>query len=264
MTISTLSDYIGAAKQRVPMIKTATRTTVAAGWFSLLDLAGEPGAGTLAGSSTAAGVVPTQATNGYPKLNPFDLGAPGYVSTVEFSSSVACRIALFDEVFRAGAYAFNASTALSGQPSFASRLPNTDYKGLEIWVEQVTAATGNQAVNVTYTDQDGNVGNTTGAVGIGSAPTVGRCWLLPYAAGDSGVRAITNVAGTVATAGTFNVMVLRRLWTGRVRSANDGDIHDMLRVGLIPIFETSALRVLVAADGTSSGISDLAVTVANY
>lgn len=263
MAITSLDGYISAARQRVPLFKTATRTTVAVAWFSLFDLAGDPGAGTLAGSSTTAGVVPTDATAGCPLINAFGGGATGYLGAVEYTGSVACRIALFDLLFKAGAYAFNANQALSSQPSYSGRLPGTDYKGLEIWVETVTAATGNLAVNVTYTDESGNTGATTGAVGIGAAPTVGRCWQLPFASGDSGVQAITNVAGTVASAGTFNVLVLRRLWTGRVPVASGGDVHDMLRIGLPQLYADSALFMLISPDSTSSGVPDLAVTIVN-
>lgn len=261
--ILTLNDFIAAAKQKITLNKTATRTTVATGRFSLFDIAGNPGGGTLAGSSTANGSVPTDATAGYPVLNAFGGSATGRLARAEFGSSVACRLAIYDRLFLAGAYAFNASQALSSQPSYSGRLPGADYKDTELWVEQVTAATGNQAVNVTYTDQDGNAGATTGAVGIGAAPTVGRCWQLPLAAGDTGLQKIENVAGSVATAGTFNVMVLRPLWSGRVRINNDGDVHDLLKTGLPQLYADSALYVMVAADSTSSGIPEIELLVAN-
>ena len=257
MAIITLDGYIAGTKQLVTLTKTATRTTVANGWFSLIDIAGQPGAGTLAGSSTAAGVVPTNATAGYPRLNAFSGANSGYVGRVAFANTVACRIALFDRVFLAGAYAFNANTALASQPSYASRLPNTDYNGLQIWCEQVTAATGNQAVSVTYTNQSGTGTRSTGAVGIGAAQTVGRCWQLPLQSGDSGVQKIDNVIGSVATAGTFNVMVLRPLWSGRVLVANGGDIQDAIKVGLPQIYADSALYAMVAADSTSSGLPEM-------
>jgi len=263
MAITTLDGLIGAPKQKLSWMKTATRTTVAAGWFSLFDIAGDPGAGTLAGSSTAAGVVPTDATNGCPVINAFGGGSTGYLGNLSFASNVACRIRLFDMLFKAGAYAFNANTALASQPSYAGRLPGTDYKQTELWVETVTAATGNLAVNVTYTDQDGNTGATTGATGIGAAPTVGRCWQLPFAAGDSGVQVVTNVAGSVASAGTFNVLVLRPLAEMRVRSINDGDVFDALRLGLPQVFADSALCALVSADSTSSGLPDLELMIYN-
>jgi hypothetical protein len=264
MAITTLDGLIAATKQRVRYNKTATRTTVANGWFSIIDLAGQPGAGTLAGSSTTAGVVPTDLTNGYPIINPFGAGASGYLGRVSFGSTVACRIAVFDRLWHGGAYAFNANTAITAPPSYAARVPGANYAGLELWVEQVTAATGNQAVNVTYTNQGGTGTRTTGAVGIGAAPTVGRCWQLPLQAGDSGVQEVDNVQGTVATAGTFNVMVLRRLAEGRVPIVNGLDRQSVIDVGaLLQVYADSAFYVLIAADGTSSGLPDVDFQVVN-
>ena len=264
MAITTLDGLIGATKQRVRYTKTATRTTVANGWFSVVDLAGQPGAGTLAGSSTTAGVVPTDATAGYPLINAFGGGASGYLGRVAFGNTVACRIAVFDRLWLGGAYAFNANTGITAPPSYASRVPGTNYAGLEIWCEQVTAATGNQAVTVTYTNESGTGTRSTGAVGIGAAQTVGRCWQLPLQSGDSGVQEIDNVQGTVATAGTFNVMVLRRLAEGRVPIANGLDRQSVIDVGaLLQVYADSAFYVLVAADSTSSGLPDVDFQVVN-
>lgn len=263
MAIASIDDYLASAKQRAQHTKTAARTTVAAGWFTLFDLAGAPGAGTLAAGNTANGLVHTDLTAGYQVLNAFGGGATGYLSRVEFSASVSMRIAVFDRLFVCGAYAFNANTALASQPSYSGRLPGTDYKGLEIWAETVTAATGNQTWNVTYTNESGTGSRTTGAVGIGAAPTLGRCWQLPLQAGDTGVQRIDNVAGGTGTAGTANIMVLRRLWTGRVPVASGGDVHDLLRTGLPQVYADSALYILVAPDSTSSGIPDLSLEIAN-
>lgn len=263
MAITTLDGIIAAPKQTVLMRRITSRTTVAASWFTQFDTAGSPGAGVLGGTSTTAGVVPTDATAGCPDIDAFAGSNKGYISAVEFSNYVACRIRLYDMLFKAGSYAFNANTALTGQPSYASRVPNSDYKGLEIWVQQVTAATGNQAVNVTYTNQDGTGSRTTGAIGINAAPTLGRMWQLPLQSGDTGVMQIDNVAGTVASAGTFCVLVLRPLWSGRVRSANDGDTHDFLKTGLPEVFADSALFATVSPDSTAAGGYDLMVDVIN-
>ena len=264
MAITTLDGLIAAAKQRVPIKKTATRTTVANGWFSLFDIAGNPGAGTLAGTSTTTGVVPNDTTAGVPLIDAFGGGNTGYLQNVEFASTVACRLMIYDLLWVGGAYAFNASTTGQTPASYSARVPGgTDFTNTEIWVQQVTAATGSQAVNVTYTNQSGTTGRSTGAVGIGAAPTVGRMWQLPLAAGDKGVQGVTGVVGTVASAGTFNVLVIRPLWSSRVIAANFGDLHDYMRVGLPLMFDTSALAVCVNADSTSSGLPELMLTITN-
>ncbi len=263
MAISTYDGFIASAKQSISQIKTATRTSVAAAWFSVFDLAGNPGAGTLAGTSTTAGVVPTDATAGCPTINAFGGGATGYLAQVEFGSSVACRLKLFDMLFKAGAYAFNANTALSAQPSYSGRVPGGDYSDTQIWLEAVTAFTGNLSINVTYTNQAGTGSRSTGTVALGLAMTLGRMIQLPLQAGDTGVQKIDNVTATVATAGTFNILVLRPLWSGRVKIANDGDVHDLAKTAMPEVFADSALILAVAADSTSTGIPELEYVIAN-
>lgn len=264
MAITTLDGIIAASKQRLQYVKTASRTSIAATYFSLFDLAGSPGAGTLAIGNTANGVVPTDATAGYQAVDSFGGGNTGYIASVEFSNTVASRLILADTLFSAGAYAFNAATSLTTQPSYTGRLPGTtDYNNTEIWIEAVTAFTGNLSVAVTYTNQAGTTARTTGTVATGVAPTLGRMIQLPLQAGDIGVRTIESVTATVATVGTFNVHVLRRLWQGRVAVANSGDIHDFLKTGMVQIFDTSALRLIVAADSTATGIPEAYINIIN-
>jgi hypothetical protein len=266
MAILTRDNIVAAASQCIQFTKTGTlANTVGLGWHSPFAVAGTPGAGTLAGLSTAAGVVPTDAVGGYPLINAFGGGADGVIDRINFASTVACRIAIFDRLFVAGAYAFNANTALSGQPDFSARVPNTDYKGLELWVEGVTDSTGNLAVNVSYENETGVGGGvrTTGATGIGAVVRAGRCFQLPFQAGDRGISKITNVAGSVASAGTFNVMILRRLWAGRVKFAGDGDVHDYLKTGLPRVYADSALYMMIAPDSTAIGVPDVCLDVSN-
>lgn len=263
MAIASLSDYIAAIKQIIGITKTAVRTTIAATYFSLFDIAGAPGAGTLAGISTAAGVVPTAAVAGYPAVVAFSPNI-GYLSGVKCASSVAGRIYLYDRLFVAGAYAFNAATSLASQPSYAGRVPGApNYQGLEIWIECVTVFTGNLSIAVTYTNESGVAGRTTGTFATGTALTVGRCMKLPLQAGDSGVQKIESVTATVATVGTFNVMVLRPLWSGRMSIANDLTTADLLKTGMPQVFDSAAFYALYVTDSTSSGVPDIQFEIAN-
>jgi hypothetical protein len=271
MTIATLDQYIAAVKQRIEHVKTVSRTTVAAVPFSVFDIAGQPGAGTLPGTSTAAGVVPTSSTSGCPAIN-FSSGT-GYLSKVEFNNSVTCRLALFDMLFKAGAYSYAAgTTSLSGQPSFMGRVPDGVGNGNEIWIEVSTAFVTGTAwqVQITYTNQAGISGQTSiispaqAAAGL----SLGKLFQIALASGDSGVQAINSVivtnGGTAMTAGAFNVLVLRPLWTsGRVPIANGGDVHDMLRTGLPIVYNTSAFYIQVCADSTGTGTPELNYEIAS-
>lgn len=262
MPIASVNDWVASAKQYISLVKTVPRATVPATWFSVFDLGGS--AGVLAGTSTSAGVVPTDATTGCPIINAFGGGATGYLAQVDFGSSVACRLKLFDMLFKAGAYAFNANQALAAQPSYSSRVAGgTDFGDTQIWLEAVTAFTGNLSVAVTYTNQAGATARSTGTVALGIPPTVGRLIQLPLQAGDTGVQKIDSVVATVATVGTFNVLVLRPLWSGRCKMANDGDVHDLFKTGMPVLYADSALCMAIASDSTGSGVPELEFVVAS-
>lgn len=264
MAITTFDPgVIASAKQYVSLAKTASRTAVAAQWTSVFDLAGNPGAGVLAGTSTTTGVVPTDATTGCPVINAFGGGAEGYLAQVDYGSSVACRIKLFDLLWKGGAYAFNASTSGNSPTSFSSRVPGgTDFTNTQLWYEQVTTGTGVQNVAVTYNDQ-ANASSTTGTVAAPAAMIVGRMFQLPLAAGDTGVQGVTGVVGTVASAGTFNILVMRPIWSGRVKIANDGDVHGWDKTLAPIIYADSALVMCVAPDSTATGVPELEFVIVN-
>lgn len=269
MTIGSINDYIGSTKQIIPIMKTTTRTTVANTWFSMFEIAGNPGSGTIAGTSTAAGVVPTDATAGVPIIG-FSSGT-GYLATVDYANTVASRLSVADIVFKAGAYAYNSgTTTLGSQPSYSSRVPSgTDYTGTQIWIEVSTAFTSATTwhVEVTYTDQSGNTGATTTTMSSTTAAnlTLGRMHQLALASGDTGVQKIESVIVTTgaAAAGAFNVLVLRPLWIGRVFAANSGDCHGIDRTGMPIVYADSALTFYVNADSTSSGVPDLHLEIAS-
>lgn len=266
MAITTLDGLIAAPLQNVTYLKTASPTAIAATAFSNFAQAGNPGAGTLAVGNTTAGVVPTDATAGYPVINAFGGGATGYLAKVGYSNTVASRITLYDTVFSAGAFAFNQNAALTAPPSYSSRVPGgTDYTNTELWLEAVTAFTGNLSINVGYTNQAGTSGRSTGTIATGVAPTVARYIQLPLQAGDSGIQSISGtITATVSTAGTFNLHVLRRLWTGRIPIANGAGTDDWQATGLPILFADSALRMIVVADtGTSLGLPELHLDIRN-
>lgn len=251
MAITTLDGLIAAVKRRAVYQKTASRTAVANIPFSVFDLAGDPGAGTLAVGNTANGIVPTDAVAGYPAIAA--AVASLYLSRIRALSSVACWIDVYDTLFSAGAYVFNADVTLASQPSYSGRVPNTDYNGLELWLEAVTAFTGNQSVQINYLDEGGAAGDT-GVIATGVAPIVGRMFMMPLAAGDSGIQRLDRVRCTVSSVGTFNVHVMRWLWGCRVNAANQGVFDSLLKTGLPQIYDTSALRYVITPDSTATGL----------
>lgn len=328
MTIRDDDEFKAALKWDVVTGRTATRTSVALNPFSVFDLAGNPGAGTLAIGNTANGVSHTKATAGYPSFPDAPNGQGWYLAGIDGLSSVAVTRELYDFVYSCGAHAFNASQALTSQPSIDDRLrvappwgastvfragdlvtngsapikryictvggtsagsggPTTtaseitdntvtwrylgnglSYDNLEILVEQVTAGTGNQAVNVTYStmDADGVTltgSRTTGAVGVGAAPIAGRIWRLPLQAGDKNAALLTNIAGSVATVGTFNVHLARKI-PGRFSVFTspfaDQFGYDRTRLPYIP--NGAAIREVQTLASTATATGPLTLTLA--
>lgn len=261
MAITSLDGLLAAAHQYPAYMKGSSRTSVAGIPFSTFDMGGNP-QGTLNVGNTANGIVPTNALNGYPKMTAFAGGTIGYLAGVTFGGSVAARHAVFDCLFSCGAYAFNAATTLASAPSYAARVPSANYNGLSIWLEAVTAFTGNLSCAITYTNQAGVTGRTTGTVSTGAALIVGRMFQMPLQAGDTGVQSIQSITATVATAGTFNVHVMRKLTECRVRINNDGDTLDFTKTGFPQVYADSALRVVSYTDGTTTGIFELTYDIA--
>jgi len=258
MAIASNDNYIASVKQYITWFKTASRTAVAAIPFTNFDQAGVPGAGTLAVGNTANGIVPTDTLAGYPLIN--TISGTGYLGKIDFGWTVVGRLHLYDCLFSAGAYTFNADVTLTSQPSFAGRVPGGNYNGLELWLEAVTAFTGSQTCQINYLDQGGAAGDT-GAIATAVAPIIGRKFRMPLAAGDSGISQLVRVRSSVSTVGTFNVHIMRPLWTGRVIVANGGDTRDYLSTGLKQIYDTSALRVIVQPDSTATALPQLYIQV---
>jgi hypothetical protein len=262
--------YLAAWRNRqvIDIGKNASRSTGANVPTTVFDAAGPAGTGVLAGSSTAAGVVPTDATPGCPAIRDFAPGADGQLLQVVAQSSVACRLHLYDLLWKGGAYAFNANVTLAGQPSYSSRIPayaptgDPDWSQTEIWLESVTNFTGNPTVQITYQDQDDNPGDT-GAISVTSFAAQ-RMSKINLASGDSGVRRINSVVSTVASAGTFNVLVLRPLWSGRINAVSDYLDHVGDRARLPVVFADSALFLVVQPDSSATGFPDVKVTIGNY
>lgn len=276
MAITTRAQLNAAPRQRVRYLKTNSPTTVAGAWFSYFDRATDPPAGTMAVGNTTAGIVPTDLSTGYPRIDPFAAGATGYLAALSAECGAASAAnantwAVYDCLFSAGAFAFNANTTLAGQPSYASRVPDADYSnGIELWLEQVTAGTGNQNVNVTYTNQAGTAGRTTGTVATGTN-IVNRMWRLPLQAGDNGIQSIQTIVGSVATAGTFNIHVMRNLFRFSQRRGGASTVDCMHGDGYGPesicmpvVYDTSAIRIIQLCGATTGQVPhDITLDIVN-
>lgn len=259
MTISTLAGYRSSQRQTIQFDKTSPSaiSIPTSSWLgsyqTFWDATGQPSAGTLSAGNTANGLVPDNTTTGAPSIVGFS-GGTGYLTSITsicFASNEtnqgSGRALLYDRLFHAGAYAFNANTTLASQPSYSARLPNTDYKGLKIFFEAVTSFTGNANITLTYTDQDGNPGHST-SWAPGVAPTIRQAWEIPLASGDYGIRKLESVVSATATAGTFNIVIARPLAWLAYRNGQQAALDEEIvlwldRTGMPTVYATSCLAL---------------------
>ncbi|MGL4178279.1 MAG: hypothetical protein ACRCSN_19665, partial [Dermatophilaceae bacterium] len=121
-------------------------------------------------------------------------------------------------------------------------------------------------VAITYTNEQGVTGRSTGASVSLASFTTRRLVPMPLQAGDRGVQAITGhtVGGTAAATGTYNIVVARPLVNNmRVRLAGDGDLTGWDGTGLQRVYADSALWPVITTDSTSSGVPTVSTSIIN-
>ncbi len=270
MTITTADQLVAAARSRPQIKKTTSFTTIAFTPYSALDVAGTPGAGVFAIGNTANGLVPTDATAGFPAIRNFGAGNTGYLAEARFKSTVLGGCELYDRLFHAGSFSLATLQTfnLTSQPSFLGRLPGgDDYSGLELFLEIASGNVSAAAVTVAigYTNSDGVSGRTTGASPSLSGFTPRRLIRMPLQAGDSAPQRIDSVTigGATAAVGTVNVVVARLLAEFDIRVANAMDRQPFDGTSGPIIFQDSALWPVIEPDSTSSGIFKVGCSIVN-
>jgi len=266
--LTVFDDYVGGARRNYVITKTAAITSVAAIPFAVHHALGYPGSsGTIsaAGTSVVAGgssagelVTNTTANMGDLPIQAVAGKTDYQLTRVVSVNTVAARHKLYDRLWQCSMLLTTLGTGtITAPPSYVGRLPNSDYSNTEIVLEITTAVSATATtVTVTYTNELGVAGRTTGSSGSLSGFTLGRHVYMPLQAGDNGVQEIDSivVGGTVATTGRVNVMVIRPVWQGRVGAANAGEVQALDRVGMPQVYATSCLQLEVTADSTSTGL----------
>jgi hypothetical protein len=266
MSIVSRANYQDSYKQTINISKQSIIFSNTWQWCSYFSYGDDPPAGSLSPSNTTSGIVPVSSDTGYPKIQQFKSGASGYITAINNAccnlSSGNYQLKIFDRLFLCGSYDYNASVTLSSQPSYSSRLPfksdgsTTDYNGTEIWVESNNGSQSGQTVTVTYTNQDGTTGRSTGAFAIGTTLAAPIIRQIPLQSGDTGVQKIESVTGGVTSSGTsiFNIMVLRPLCNTSFSLQRKTVSESLFRFNMPQVFQTSALYVV----GQTSSVDGMA------
>jgi len=263
MAILTLAQYAAALKQKVYIQKTSAVTN--SNWQSAWPEGALPAAGAISIGNTANGLVPTNTTTGAANITNFN--GTGYLTWAEVGSvqnSVnSFKYMVYDRLFHCGSYgSASGLTTLTAQPSFAARVPNNDYTGLQLWAETSGAVTGPMSITITYTDQSGNAGHSTGAYTTLNNPNASAVLgQIQLASGDSGIQKIESVNVTGGTAQSVNFFIARPLLMGIMLYPNRNVTYPMELTGFLQIFPTSCLAFMHS--GNNGTLYDVTLEIAS-
>jgi hypothetical protein len=251
MAITTNDGLIAAiAAGQMLRYNKASMTTVAGRFFSLWKVGGQPAAGSDPGNTTT-GVIPTDATAGaFPYTNPGG-GLTGYLSRWSAGGAQVGTMMVYDRLWHGGAY-----TSINGNISTSTTTAINRYStgaNCEAWLEVATALSATATtITLTYVNQDGTGGRTATATALASA-IQGSMFKFDLQAGDTGIRQITNIAGSAAPTGTLNVLIIRPLLEIPIAIAGLFNVMDAIATGLPVVENDACLGLMFFANTTSSG-----------
>ena len=200
--------------QKVARIAGAAATAPIAGrGCSLWRYDGMPAGGAV---PTAADI-PVRTTVGAIPFTAPGSGRDKQLISAAIAPSVAGVFILYDRLFHIGGLSGIVTTAqtVQGTTPTPALTRNTDGAGNFAFYEVYTAiGTTSTTLTMTYTDQDGNTGQTSIInIGANGFREETRAQRIPLAAGDSGIRAIASVQLTASTgtAGNFGITIAQPL-----------------------------------------------------
>lgn len=245
-----------ATGQRIGWHKLSV-TSTAGGFYTMWDVQGDPGAGSLAIGNTTTGLIPTDATAGAFTITDPTGANLLYLAQANIGAAGPLQGILYDRLWHAGS--FNANQAI-GTPfnlgtATALTRPDANGENTEIWLE-TNVATSNTATSIsfTYTNSAGATGRVTPAISIQNFLTR-RMLPIPFQSGDIGVRSIQSytTSGTVASAGTFNIVIIRRLFADAIPGSQVGPgPRSAMEIGMPRIYSDSCLALMAYAFTTST------------
>lgn len=235
----------------------AGAATVAGQWTSLWNFNKSPTGQGAAPGGTARN--PTRATTGaLGQTNPGG-GRQKRIGCWAPFSSVAGNYQIYDRLADISGFSGTTTTAQTVTGLSVTRYTGSESVGNEIWLEIWTIiGTTATTVTVEYTNQDGTTGKTSQAVAIGGTGRreATRIIKVPLAAGDTGVRAVTNIdlLASTGTAGDIGVVIARPLAACPIANAGSGVICDF--VTAIPTYieckEDACIDTILFANTTTS------------
>lgn len=256
-TVDGIANALGNNAQVIIIAKTSIATQGAGGFSSLWKAGGTPGAGS---NPTTAGI-PTKATTGSLLNFTNASGSDGLYFGRGFlvSSNSSTDVWIHDRLSHMGGLSGTVTTAQTvgtDVTSLAGARCATDYHDVQWWIEQYSDI-GTTAVTatVTYTDADGNTGQTT-TVSIGGASPLNQdSRMFPiYGSGGEFIQSIQTIQhATTGTAGNYGITATRPLTSMSLGLANSGEVYDWTQLGLAQVPDDACLMAILVCGTTSTG-----------
>jgi hypothetical protein len=217
MGFASLSDLIAEAsngKRDIALFNKVGTAGVVAMTNSLWNVGNQPSAGGVA-SAAPGGNVPTDATTGALKgWNNAGSGDTLHLVNGFSSSTVAANtLMLYDRLWQVTSSLSSVNTAITGVPN--RYVADATEAGQNFISMELTTLMSATAVNltITYKDQDNNTAEAGSAQALVVSSAVNRvpfsnnAFVYDLNSGDTGVRAITNIATSAANTGVANIFI---------------------------------------------------------
>ncbi len=237
----------------------ANLTSVAGRPQSLWTANGSPGAGSTTLGQAAAGVVPTDASQGgIPFNNP--VSGNSYLGQVSGISSATGMLLIYDLLWVWGSggsgWSVTTTTAQSTTSPAALTRPDANGVGTEAWLEVLaTMGAGAATPTLSYTNQDGTAGRTTSGMTPSYSTTapIGNTFFFNLTSGDTGIRSVQSLTlNTSMSSGTARICIGKRLAEIPV-AANVGFKYDAYDLGLPQVYNDACICPIFIPNSTTSG-----------
>lgn len=252
MAISTVEDLVAALPGTKRSFGKASFTPQAVGaFFGLWNTGQLPPAQTPGGG--AAGQILTSASTGAIPFPNAAVGATSYLARLACQAANPGTLIIFDRLWENSGLSPTVLTAQTVN-SVALTRPDALGKDTEAWFE-VTGTLGASTTppSISYTDQDGNAGNTAQLMAFVTAASGGRNFPFGLAAGDSGIRSIQSYTnGATMTSGSFTLVIRRRVAEIDVPAGHLSEVLDFFALGSPVINDNAALELVWFAQNTNS------------
>jgi hypothetical protein len=238
-------------------VKTKSTHANAGIYMTLWNRPGNPSSGSP--SANLVGAVPVSTTVGAIPLGTTAAGETRYLLGARAFSNVAGNIILYDRLWHNSSVTMStvltASTSSGAGNVVTVTRPTTVGINNELWLEFITGMGATAStLTITYTNQDGTTGRQATYSHGAAAEQVDQMVRLNLQGSDVGVRTIEAWQGsiTLGTAGSCNIVILRRLAEMSIGSTLFSVNYDFAQLGMPTIDPDASLGLMVYGLATAA------------